>query len=420
MNIHQLVGGFGVIIILALCFALSSHKRSVKWRVIVWGLLLQFILGFLILKTAPGKHFFGWINEGVLKLMDYHELGARFVFNALAIPPDKPGTMGFFFAFQVLTTIIFFSAFIAVLYHFGIMQFVIAMIAKVMRITMGTSGGETLSASANIFVGQIEAPLAIRPYLPDMTRSELLCVMIGGMATISGGLLGAFIGMLKGYFPSIGAHLLTASVMSAPAALLISKLLIPETGTPRTSGAFKMVYQRPHKNLVEAITNGGEIGLRTALNIGAILIIFVALISLADGIFEWVISLFGVEGFTLQKLFGFIFAPLAWIMGVPWKDCNVVGQLLGVKTIFNEVVAYTQLGELLSHNKEALAERSIMIASYALCGFANFLSIGLQVSGIGAMAPERKSDLASLGLRALLGGLLAACLTAAIAGIIIP
>jgi concentrative nucleoside transporter, CNT family len=420
MNIHQLIGAFGIVTIIFLCWLLSSHKRKMPWRVVFWGIGLQFTLGFLILKTSPGQHFFQYINKGLLALMDFHEQGARFVFGALAISPGNEGSLGFMFAFQILTTILFFSALISILYHFGIMQILIAGIAKVMKFTMGTSGGETLSASANIFVGQIEAPMMIRPFLNDLTRSELLCVMIGGMATISGSLLGAFIGMLKGFFPDIGIHLMTASVMAAPAAIVISKVLLPETEETKTSTNLKEIYKRPHKNLIEAIVTSIEVALKTVLAVAATLIVFIALMALADYLFEGFFSLFGIEGFNLQKCFGYIFMPLAWIIGVPWQDCFEIGRLIGAKMMINEVVAYTQLGTILAETPGALADRSVMIVTYALCGFANFLSIGIQVSGIGAMAPSRRPDLAKLGMRALVGGVLTTCMTAAVAGIIIP
>ncbi|MFC1523067.1 NupC/NupG family nucleoside CNT transporter, partial [Elusimicrobiota bacterium] len=324
-----------------------------------------------------------------------------------------------FFAFQVLTTIIFFASLISILYYLGIMQRIVLVFAKIMHKTMGTSGAETLSASANIFVGQTEAPLLIKPYVKDMTDSELLCIMIGGMATVAGGVMAAYVGMLKDYFPDIAGHLLAASVMSAPAAIAIAKIILPETGKPKTAGMLQITYNDPSINVIEAAANGATTGLKLALNVGTMLIAFMGLLALANGIIGGAFDLIGLSGMSLEKILGWIFSPLAWVMGVPWKDCAVIGQFMGEKTVLNEFVAYLHFAQYMRLNPDALEPRSVIIATYALCGFANFLSIGIQIAGIGGIAPERKKDLAKLGIAALIGGSLAAFMTATIAGILI-
>ena len=398
---------------------MSSDRWRVRWRPVVWGLGLQFVFAALVLRTAPGRWVFEAINRGVGAVLDCQYEGARFVFNALAIPPDQSGSLGFFFAFQVLTTIVFFSSLISILYYLGVMQRIVMGISRIIFRTCGTSGAETLSAAANIFVGQTEAPLLIRPYVRDMTRSELLCVMTAGMATVAGGVLAAYVALLRDYIPNIAGHLVAASVMSAPAAVAISKLLVPETEEPVTSGSLVLPYRDPSVNVLDAAANGAQMGLQLALNVGAMLVAFMSLLALANLGVGWVGGLFGHPDLTLQWLFGRLFAPLAWLMGVPWNECARVGELLGEKTILNEFVAYTHLAAALKETPNWLSPRSAVLASYALCGFSNFISIGIQIGGIGGMAPERRPDLARLGVRAVVGGSLACFLTAAIANVLL-
>jgi CNT family concentrative nucleoside transporter len=417
---QQLISGLGLFVMVGLAVAVSTDRRGIRWRPVLWGLGLQVVFAFLVLKTPPGRAFFRLMNDAVIKLLSFQEEGAAFVFNALALPPDQPGTMGFFFAFQVLTTIVFFSSLISVLYYLGIMQWVVRAFAVVMKKVMGTSGAETLSASANIFVGQTEAPLLIKPYVDDMTDSELMCVMVGGMATVAGGVMAAYVGMLKAYFPDIAGHLLAASVMSAPAALAVAKCILPESGEPKTMGAVPETKADESVNIIEAAANGATLGLQLALNVGTMLIAFMGLLALMNFCVEAGVELVtGRAGITLETILGWVFAPLAWLMGVEWADCAVVGKLMGEKTFLNEFVAYTNLGALLSEDPNAISHRSMVIATYALCGFANFLSIGIQIGGIGGIAPGRKSDLARLGVRALIGGTLAAFMTATIAGMLV-
>lgn len=418
MGSEQLVSLLGIFVLIAITVVFSNNKRLIRWRYVFSGIGMQIAFALIVLKTTGGRLFFNSINQGVMALMDYQQEGATFVFSALAIPPDQPGTMGFFFAFQVLTSIIFLSSLMGILYYLGVMQWVVLLFAKAMKRVTGTSGAESLSASANIFIGQTEAPLLIRPYVKDMTQSELLCVMTGGMATVAGAVMVAYVGLLKSSFPDIGAHVLTASVMSAPAALVISKIMIPETEKSATSDGLTLEYKDSSSNVLEAATAGAEVGLRLALNVGTMLIAFISLIALANALLGWGGTLVGLEGVTLQGILGYIFAPIAFIMGAPWNECLLLGQLIGEKTVLNELVAYAHMAEMLKEGGEILSERSVLIASYALCGFANILSIGIQIAGIGAIAPERKSDLAQLGIRALIGGSMATFLTASIAGML--
>lgn len=419
MTLQQVVSLFGTSLMVAAGWALCSQKKRVNWKPVIWGSILQLVFALIVLKTAPGRWFFATMNDVVVKLLSFQEDGARFLFGALGVSPGGAGSMGFFFAFQVLTTIIFFSALMSVLYYLGVMQRIVMLFAVVMKKFLGTSGAETLSASANIFVGQTEAPLLIKPYVEDMTESELFCVMVGGMSTVAGGVMAAYVGMLKPYFPDIAGHLLAASVMSAPAALAMAKVMIPETGTPKTVGTIKIEYKDPSSNLIEAAANGAAAGLSLALNVGTMLVAFMSLLALANWLFGAALGLAGIPGLTIEKVLGWALSPLAWVMGVPWKDCVTIGQLMGVKTVVNEFVAYAQLGEILKANPQVLEYRSIVIATYALCGFSNFLSIGIQIGGIGPLAPSRKGDLAKLGVRALIGGTLASFMTATIAGILV-
>ena len=406
---------FGLLVLLLIAWAFSTDRRRIRWRTVAWGTGLQLVFALLILKTQPGEVFFDFCGRAVNRLLAFQYEGAQFVFNALAIPPGQPGSTGFYFAFQVLTTIVFFSSLISVLYYLGVMQKLVLLFAWIMARTCGTSGAESLSASANIFVGQTEAPLLIKPYVGNMTRSELLCVMTGGMATVAGGVLAAYVGMLRATYPDIAGHLLAASVMSAPAALVMAKLLLPETETPKTMGVVELPYKDPSANVIEAAANGATTGLQLALNVGAMLVAFMSLLALLNWVVGQAAGLVGHPDVRFETLLGWLFAPLAWLMGTPASDCLTVGRLMGEKTVLNEFVAYSHLAAL----PEPLARRSYVIVTYALCGFSNFLSIGIQIGGIGALAPERRSDLARLGWRALLAGSLACFMTAVIAGLLV-
>lgn len=419
MEFQQVVSLFGTALMIIAGWLMCRKKKQINWKPVIWGVVLQFIFAVIVLRTTPGRWFFAGMNDVIVKLLSFQQEGAQFLFGPLGISPGSPGSMGFFFAFQVLTTIIFFSSLMSVLYYLGVMQKIVLVFAVVMKRFLGTSGAESLSASANIFVGQTEAPLLIKPYVEDMTESELFCIMVGGMATVAGGVMAAYVGMLQPYFPDIAGHLLAASVMSAPAALALAKVMIPETGTPKTAGTIKLEYKDPSINIIDAASNGAAAGLSLALNVGTMLIAFMSLLALVNFLFGSVLGLFGFPGLTIEIVLGYILSPLAWVMGVPWKDCITIGQLMGVKTVLNEFVAYAQLGAILKANPQALEYRSIVIATYALCGFSNFLSIGIQIGGIGPLAPSRRGDLAKLGIRALIGGTLASFMTATIAGILV-
>jgi len=426
MTLHEVLSLFGTFILLAAGWALCQDRRNINWKTILWGSLLQFVFALLVLKTPPGRWFFSMMNDVITGLLAFQEEGGKFVFNALSIPPGKEGSLGFFFAFQVLTTIVFFSSLMSVLYYLGVMQWVVLLFARIMHRFMGTSGAETLSASANIFVGQTEAPLLIKPYVGEMTESELMCVMVGGMATVAGGVMAAYVGMLKSHFPDIAGHLLAASVMSAPAALVMAKLIIPETGRPKTMGTVRLEYHDPSVNIIEAAANGATTGLQLALNVGTMLVAFMSLLAMANFGISWAFGLLGMSGMTLEKLLGYAFMPLAWIMGSPWKDCLIVGQLMGEKTVLNEFVAYLHLAQYAAAHPGEISYRAYVISTYALCGFSNFLSIGIQIGGIGALGRDEaekqrlRQSLARLGIRALIGGSLASFMTATIAGILVP
>lgn len=403
---ERFISAFGLLVMIGLGYALSSNRRRINWRTIGGGLLLQGSFALLILKTSVGRATFEWLGEFFGNVQQFTDAGAKLVFGE--------GFMEHYFAFRVLPTIIFFSTFMSVLYYLGVMQVVVRAMAVVMQRTLGTSGAESLSAAANIFVGQTEAPLLIKPYIDKMTKSEIMAVMVGGFATIAGGVMAAYIGM------GIDAgHLLTASVISAPAALVMAKLLQPETETPVTAGVVIHDVPKVGVNVFEAASLGASDGLKLALNVGAMLIAFTALMAMADAIVIWATSLMGVRQ-TLGNLMGYLFAPLAWVMGVPSADCLKVGELLGIRTVTNEFIAYEQMSKLLKPDSGVvLAERSKVILTYALCGFANFASIGIQIGGIGGMVPERQSDIAKLGFKAMIGGMLACFMTACIAGMLL-
>ena len=401
---QQLVPILGLFVMLAIAWALSSNRGAIKWRPVAMGTALQIVFALIILKTEVGRNVFDVVGSGITRFLDFTDAGASFVFGERF--------KEFYFAFKVLPTIIFFSSFITVLYYFGILQKIVSVFAKVMMRTMGTSGAESLSASANIFVGQTEAPLLIKPYVGTMTKSELMAVMTGGFATIAGGVMAAYVGM------GVSAkHLLAASVMSAPAALVMAKLMFPETEKSVTAGSVAIEIDRPWANSIDAAASGAADGLKLALNVGAMLIAFVALIALIDFPITKLGQLAGYDTWSLRALLGWMFQPLAWVMGVPWADASQVGTLIGIKTAVNEFVGYVEMEKMVQAGQ--LSERAQIIATYALCGFSNFSSIAIQIGGIGAMAPERKSDLARLGLRAMVAGSLACFQTATIAGFLI-
>jgi len=408
---ERLISAVGLFAMVGFAWLLSSHKTKVSWRVVVGGMALQFGLGLLVLRTYSGRLVFERAGDIFNALLDCVDQGSMTVFGT--------DFAEHFIAFKVLPTIIFFSSFMSILYYLGIVQTLVRAVAWVMQKTLGTSGAESLSAAANIFVGQTEAPLVIRPYVSTMTQSELMSVMVGGFATIAGGVLAAYVDM------GIDAsHLITASVISAPAALLIAKVLQPEVEEPKTLGNVTVEVERTATNFVEAAGNGAIDGLKLALNVGAMLIAFVALVAVANSLIAWICQFAGWETWTFQQLIGICFYPFAWLMGIPQQDCWVAGELLGTKMILNEFVAYQDLGNIVSPPKgteatKQLSERSATILTYALCGFANISSIGIQLGGIGGIAPERKTDLAKLAFRAMLGGTLAAFMTACIAGILL-
>ena len=408
---HQLISVFGLLVMLGLAWLMSSHKRKVSIRIVIGGLCLQFLFAGVILRTAPGEYLFEQLDLLFVGLLNCVSAGSEFLFG------DDFGDH--FFAFKVLPTIIFFSAFMSIFYYYGVMQKVVGLFARMMQRTLGTSGAETLSTAANVFVGQTEAPLVIRPYINSMTVSELNAVMVGGFATMAGGVLGALVEM------GISAkHLLGASVIAAPAALLIAKILQPETAEPDTLGGVKLKVENEHANVLDAIAEGTVGGLKLALNVGAMLIVFLALIALVNGILGWVGGQFGFDSaegqsqWSLEAILGFVFAPVAWVIGIEWKDCPRAGELMGLKMAANEFIAYGRLAEWDKPDSLVhLSERSRTILTYALCGFANFSSIGIQLGGIGGIAPKRRGDLAKLGFRAMLGGTLAAFMTACVASI---
>jgi concentrative nucleoside transporter, CNT family len=403
----NLVAIGGVALLLLLCIALSTGRRHLRWRTLIWGILLQLIFAALILKTAAGRWFFASVNDLILELLSYVSAGTSFVFGSLATEQS----VGFIFAFQVLPTIVFFASLTAILYHLRVLQLVVSGLSRFMQTFLGTSGAETFAVSANVFLGYIESPLLVRPYLRGMTRSEITTVMTAGMATVAGGVMVAFVGMLGPLFPDIAGHLLAASVMSVPAAIAIAKLLVPEQEEPETVGRMRLRQHSEYQNVIDAAASGAATGVQMAISIAATLIAFIALLALMNGILGW------VAGVTLQELLGYALAPVAYILGVPWSDCLAVGQLLGEKTILNEFVAFIHLQTLLEEG--VLSERSIVITTYALCGFANFASLGAMIGGLGALVPERRRDIARFGLRALIGGTIASFLTGAIAGLMV-
>ncbi len=427
---ERFIGVLGIFVILVIAWLLSNNKRQINYRVVLWGLLLQLVFAVIILKTEPGQAVFIYAKFAITKLLSFTDAGASFLFGSLY--RGDPGVVkeiggagpfqiwdpqnsqyvniGVVFAIHVLPTIIFFASLMSILYHLGIMQRIVQGMAWVMSRFMGTSGAESLSVASNIFVGQTEAPLVIRPFISGLTMSELMAIMTGGFATIAGGVMAAYV-----RFGADAGHLMAASVMSAPAALVMAKIIFPETEESQTKDAVNIHIEKTTSNVVDAAASGAADGLKLALNVGAMLLAFIALIAMIDFMLVQTGGLFGIEDLSLKKILGFIFAPLALVMGIETADVLSVGYLLGTKISLNEFVAFVQLGEW----RDTLSPRSFTIATYALCGFANFSSIAIQIGGIGGIAPDRKRDLAKIGLKAMFAGALASWLTATIAGILI-
>lgn len=401
---ERLISLLGLFIMIAVAYLLSNNKKKVNWKTVISGVLLQILLGVIILKTGFGHQVFETARATFQGVLDFTNEGSKFIFGSLTDISKN----GFIFFTMVLPTIIFMSSLMSVLYHIGIMQFVIKLVAKVMVKVMGTSGAESLAAAANIFAGQTEAPLVIKPFIDKMTKSELMSLMTGGMATVAGGVLAAYVG-----FGIDAGHLLAASVMSAPAALVVAKILVPEIEASDTVGEVKVALPQTSANLIDAAASGASEGMKLAINVGAMLLAFIALIAMINGFLGMTGGLFGYPSLSLELITGYLFAPVAWIMGVDWLECRAVGSLLGKKLIINEFVAYLDLKDQLT----TLSPRAVAISTYALCGFANFSSIAIQVGGIGTIAPSRRKDLALLGIRSLIGGTLACFMTACIAGL---
>ena len=401
------MGILGVIVLLGIAFAMSNNRSAISWKLVIWGLSLQFIFAIIILKSPIGIPFFSTIDIFIKNLLSFSDAGSDFLFKSFSNNIVEGPLMNF--AFRILPTLIFFSSLITVLYHLGVMQFLVKNTARIMQKTMGTSGSETLCISGNIFVGQTEAPLLVQPFVSTMTNSELTAVMIGGFATVAGGVMAMYVSML-GDVPGIAGHLLAASIMSAPAALVVAKIIYPETEESKTKGDLVISIENNDDNVMEALSRGATNGMKLAANVAAMLIAFVAIIAMIN-------ALLGIFGFSLEQILGLIFSPLAWTMGVPWNEANLVGSLMVKKLVLTELIAYGDLSSSISNN--LLSERSAIISSYALCGFANFASIGIQLGGIGGIAPERRKDISKLGVKTMFGGALASWLTATIAGILI-
>lgn len=396
----------------ALAYFFSTDRRAIRLKTVLWGLGLQIAFAFFVLRSEDGRALFERAGALVNRLLDFSYVGSEFVIGKIGA---KGSELGFSFAFQVLPTIIFIAAFFALLYHIGVMQLVIRVAAFVMSRFMGASGAESLNVAASIFMGQTEAPLTIRPYLPQLTRSELMTVMTSGMAHVSGGIMGAYLA-----YGIEAKHLLTAVIMTAPGTILMAKMLVPETGTPVTAGRTEMPKTEKERNFLAAIARGTTDGLHLALNIAAMLIAFMALIALTNALMGGTHDFLAARGFhwfpkSLETVFGFLFAPVAWVIGIPWKDCLSVGNLLGTRMVLNELVAFSVLGA----EKASLDPRSFTIATFALCGFANLSSIGIQIGGLGALAPTQRDQLASLGIRAMLAGTMANLMSASIVGMLL-
>lgn len=404
----RFTGLLGLLTMMGLAFAFSTNRRAIRVKTVAWGLGLQFVLAVFVLRIGAGQWLFARAGYWAKHLLDFSYYGSSFIFGELG---KQNSSLGLIFAFQVLPTIIFIAAFFAVLYYLGVMQLIIRAGAWIMTKVMAASGAESLNLAASIFMGQTEAPLTIRPFLPELTQSELMTVMTSGMAHISGGMMAAYI--------AIGGadakNLLTAVIMTAPGTLLISKMLVPEVEKPLTAGRVEMPHMEKESNVLSAIARGTIDGLHLALNVGAMLIVFIALLALVNAMMGWVHIHISWFPYSLEEVFGWIFAPVAWLIGIRWHDAGAIGNLLGTRMVINEFVAFAKLGTI----KSTLDPRSFTIATFALCGFANFSSIGIQIGGIGALAPNRREDLARLGLRAMLAGTMANLMSASIAGMLI-
>ena len=418
-------GLFGLVVLIGLAWLFSNNRKSVDWRLVATGVALQVAFAAVVLLVPGGRDVFDALGHGFVKVLSFVNAGSNFIFGGLM----DTSKYGFIFAFQVLPTIIFFAALMSVLYHLGVMQAIVRAMAWAITKVMRVSGAETTSVCASVFIGQTEAPLTVRPYISRMTESELITMMIGGMAHIAGGVLAAYVGMLGGGDPEQQAyyakHLLAASIMAAPATMVVAKLLIPETGTPLTRGTVKMEVEKTTSNIIDAAAAGAGDGLRLALNIGAMLLAFIALIALLNWPLTWIGEVTGLQAMLgkptdMATLLGYVLAPVAWLIGVPWQDATLVGGLIGQKIVINEFVAYLQLADIVNGKVAgvALTDQGKLIATYALCGFANFSSIAIQIGGIGGLAPDRRQDLARFGLRAVLGGTIATLMTATIAGVL--
>ncbi|WP_020402938.1 NupC/NupG family nucleoside CNT transporter [Gracilimonas tropica] len=436
-------GIIGIVSLLGLAFIFSNNKRNINWKLVAIGVGFQFLLAIFILKADVLAAFWaplGWpmvafkqVASFFVVVLNYTTEGASFIFGRLGKGPESPDSLGVFFAFQVLPTIVFFASLTAILYHYGILQFVVKMVSKAIQKLLGTSGAETLSVVSNIFVGQTEAPLVIKPFIEKLTKSELMVVMTGGMATIAGGVMAAYVAMLGTPFAEANGleiavaqqlfaeRLLGASLMAAPAALVIAKILYPEDGEPVTKGDVSMHVEQTDANGIDAAASGASVGLKLAANVGAMLLAFIALLAMLNGILGWGSDLLGIssllgESLTIEMVLGWVFAPIAWLIGVPWSDAVNMGSMLGTKIVLNEFVAYLQLAEQVS--AASISPKTIAMATFALCGFANLSSIAIQIGGIGGLAPSRKSDLAKFGIKAVFAGTLANLMTATFAGML--
>ncbi len=403
----RFTGIIGAVVLLGIAYGMSNNRGAISKRIVLWGLGLQLFFALFILKTPIGQPFFSAVDRIFKKLLSFSDAGSDLLFKSYSTGVVEGPLLNF--AFRILPTIIFFSSLMAVLYHLGIMQRVIRWIAAAVQKTMGTSGSETLSVSANIFVGQTESPLMIRPFINQMTMSELMAVMTGGFATVAGGVMAIYVAMLSD-IPGIAGHLMAASIMSAPAALVMAKIIFPETEESETLGDLRIKIERQDDNVIEALSRGATDGVKLAVNVGAMLVAFVAFVAMING-------MLGLVDLTIQQILGWFFQPLAWAMGAPWSEAGILGQLMGEKIVLTELIAYSDLSQLRA--EDAISDRTAIIASYALCGFANFASIGIQLGGIGGIAPKRRKDLAKIGMKAMIAGALASWLTATLAGIIV-
>jgi CNT family concentrative nucleoside transporter len=434
MIVDLFFGIFGLTSLIGIAFIFSSNRKKVDWRLVGSGVLLQLIFAIFVIKVPGGEAVFNALSRFFVTIISFTFDGAEFVFGILSsqssmekvLPIDMQNKgFGFLFAFQVLPTIIFFSSLMSVLYHMGIMQKIVQGMAWVMAKALRVSGAEALSVAANVFIGQTEAPLVVRPYISSMTKSELLTLMIGGMATIAGGVLAAYVSILGGPDPQMqifyAKHLLSASIMAAPATMVIAKILMPETQHSETKGTVELKVEKTTANVIDAAATGAGDGLKLALNVAAMLLAFIALIAMFNYILGGIGSLTGLntvlgEPLSLNFILGYVLSPIAWIIGVPWQDATHVGSLIGQKVVINEFIAYLDLGNMIQQG--LISEKSRIISTYALCGFANFSSIAIQIGGIGGIAPDRRKDLAKFGLRAVLGGSIATFMTATIAGVL--